>query len=382
MRTHSTGAKPRFGFGLTGRPKVGMLIVSSYQPSRQTGFGCSLKASLLRKARLSRIHAHYRHHDNTPNSNFHILFAFFAFVFCSLGGRLLVGGESFEGEDWCCDHMTERVEKQIGAAPAVETKLHFFEVGCEMFRAQAMPGSHDAALQERESRFDSVGVNVSHDVHARTVLNGFVHSTSTLLDRYGVRGSIVRENYVHILRDVLADVPCQRSGLRIVGMEEAEIAVALANPDYDFFVVHASDAAFSAIHSADVGSIHLHFAVEHGLFGLRHCVTDAMAEVPGRLVGHSDRTLDLQSGHALFGLAEQVGNEKPLGQRQVGVVKNGARGNGKLVIAIFAVEELLFGLKLNDGHLAAQAARTFGPAEPHKQFPAFIFGSEQGVYIH
>ena len=47
--------------------------------------------------------------------------------------------------------MPQRVNEQIGTFPAIESEAHFFKVGCEMLCTNAMPRSHNAALQERES---------------------------------------------------------------------------------------------------------------------------------------------------------------------------------------------------------------------------------------
>lgn len=88
LRTHPTSEIPRLGFGLTGRPSEGKLRLSSYQPSRQTGFGCSMKASLLIKRGFRAF---------TPNTEYtipyqstlcRIIFAPFAFcVFFAIPSR-------------------------------------------------------------------------------------------------------------------------------------------------------------------------------------------------------------------------------------------------------------------------------------------------------
>ena len=54
--------------------------------------------------------------------------------------------------------MTQGVEKQIGAFPAVEAESHFVEVGLQMLCANFMPRSDDAALEQRERRFNSIAV--------------------------------------------------------------------------------------------------------------------------------------------------------------------------------------------------------------------------------
>ena len=278
--------------------------------------------------------------------------------------------------------MTQGVHEQIGTLPAIEAKFHLFEIGREMLRADSVPRSHDAALEQRESGLHGVCVNVAYDVHAAAVLNGLVVFVSGFLDRYGIRGCIVGHNHVYILADVFADESCERSGLGIAGVEEAQIAVALADAENHFFVVQASDAAFALVPSPDVGSVQFDNAVQHRLFGLRHGVPDAMAEIPRGLVAHADRALNLAGRHSLFCFAEQVSREEPLRKWQVRIVEHSARRDGKLIVALFAVEQLLAGFQFDGGSFATQTLRPFGPAQTDEQGAALILSREKGVYIH
>ncbi len=278
--------------------------------------------------------------------------------------------------------MTQSIKKQIGTLSAIESEFHLFKVGWEMLGANPVPRSHDAALEQGECRFDGVGVNVSHDVHAGTVINFLVVRSLDFPHGRFVRGSVISENHFHILADILADVTCECPAFGIVRMEEAEIAVALADADHYLFVVHASDPAFALVPAADVSNVHLDFAVQHRLIGLRHSVTDAMAEVPRRLVAHSDRALNLAGRHSLFRFAKQVCREKPLAEWQVGIVEHSAGSHGELVITLFAVEELFVGIQLDHGAFAAQAVWAFREAETDKKLTALILSAKQSVYIN
>jgi hypothetical protein len=106
-----------------------------------------------------------------------------------------------------------------------------------------------------------------------------------------------------------------------------------------------------------------------------------MAEIPSRLIGAfvlpPDRALELVGAHALPRFAEQKRCEKPLLQCQVRVVEDRASGDGKLIVATLAVEELLRGFQFHDGHLAAWAFGAIGPAKPDKNLAAFFVSIEQ-----
>ena len=279
--------------------------------------------------------------------------------------------------------MTQRIEEQIGTLPAIESELHLFQVGWEMLGANPVPCTHDAALEKREGRFDGVGVNVAHDIHARTVVNFFMVRSFGFPHGGIIRGRIIGENYFHILADVLADVLRERSAFGISGMEEAEIAIALADAYHYLFVVVLCDVALAAIDAANVGHIHFDLAVKHRLIGLRHCVPDAVTEIPRCFVSpDSQSALNLASRHALLRLAKKKSCSKPRRQRQVRVIENRSSGHRKLVVTVLAVEEMLFGFEFDHRAFAAQAARAFREAQARQKFAALSIGREERVYIH
>lgn len=278
--------------------------------------------------------------------------------------------------------MTQSIEEQIGTLSPIEAKLHLFEIGRKMLRANSMPRSHDAALEKRESGFDSIGVDVSNDVHAAAVIDGLVAFDSSLLHCCGVRGSVVGHNHVYIFTDILADKFGEGAGLRVLCVEEPEIAIALADAEDYFFVVHLSDLPFAAIPAANIGSVQFHDAVQHRLIGLRHSVPDAVTEIPRCLVAHSDRALNLASGHSFLRFAEKVSSQKPLCKRQVRIIEHRAGSNRELIVAILAVEELFVCFQFDHRTVAAQAARAFRPAQANEQSAAFVLGREKAIYIN
>jgi len=278
--------------------------------------------------------------------------------------------------------MTQGIDEQIRVLPAIETEAHLFEVGREMLGTESVPSPHDAALEKRERGFDGVRVNVAHDVHARTMINFSVARSLSFPHGGIVRGCVIGENHFHVLGDVLADVLGERSGLGVTGMEEAQIAVALADANHHFFIVVLCDVTLAAHLAANIGNVHLYFPVQHRLIGLRHGVPDAMTEIPRRFVAHSDCALNLAGRHSLFCFAKQMRRQEPLGEWEMGVIENGIGRDGKLVITILAVEQLFLGFQLDHGAFAAQALRAFWEAETDKKLTALIFGAEQGVYIN
>ena len=177
----------------------------------------------------------------------------------------------------------------------------------------------------------------------------------------GIRGEVIGVDHFHILADVLLDELCNRSRLDILGVEQTKFAVALTNPNYDFFVVCRVHRAASLVFAADVGFVHFEFAVEHRLVHLNHRRADSVAEIPCRLIAsESKRALNLARRNTFLRFADQQRSHEPLGSGKMGIVEDRADCGGELVVAILAVVESLFGFQFYDFHLATWAPTPSG----------------------
>jgi hypothetical protein len=67
--------------------------------------------------------------------------------------------------------MPQRIDEQIGAAPAIKTELHLLKIGFKMLRRNPMPRTNYVALQKRKRVFDRVRLNVAVNVDLRLVLD-------------------------------------------------------------------------------------------------------------------------------------------------------------------------------------------------------------------
>lgn len=230
--------------------------------------------------------------------------------------------------------MSQCIEEQIRPLPAIESEGHFFAVGLEMFRRDFMPRSYNATLQERESGFDCVGVSVALHVDMEFVPDGLVPSIlAEMLSCAPIGVEVIREKHFDIFTDIFADELFKCTALYVRRMEEAQIAAALPDADDVLFVLPARCFALPAIHAADEGFIHLYLAVQERLAGLCHGRTDAVAEIPSRLVADSKRPLNLAGAHAFLRLTEQVCSCKPLFEGQVSVIENRPSSHGELIAA-------------------------------------------------
>ncbi len=278
--------------------------------------------------------------------------------------------------------MAQSINKQIGAVPAIEAELHLCEVSGQMLSADLVPRSDNAALQEREGRFDCVSRDASailvSGVFLGSVVDGFV---SVLSNGGFIGGQFVSDDYVYVGANVLLDVLRQRSLTSIFGVEETNIAAALTDSDNDLFLSILAPMLFEvALLSANIRFVHLDRAVQHRALYLFHGRTDAVTEIPCRLVTalvlSPDGALELQCTHSLFRFTQKQGRHKPDRQRQVGVIEDRTGQNGELIDAGLAKEKLFRSRQFDSIGLAAGAAYTFGPAEPLEQFAALFIGRE------
>ncbi len=90
-----------------------------------------------------------------------------------------------------------------------------------------MPGANDAALEERESRLDTVRGDVSVDVFSQPMIDRFVTfaTDSRLLHRTLVVRPFIRHHDFHIAAQLPFDVLRQCPSLRIFGVEEPEFPI-------------------------------------------------------------------------------------------------------------------------------------------------------------
>src|SRR5207249_1885271 len=101
---------------------------------------------------------------------------------------------------------------------------------------------------------------------------------------------------------------------------------------------------------------------------------DSMTEIPRGFVAHTKHSLNLIRAHALARFTEQIHGSKPLDKRQVGIVKDRVRRDGKLIVALFAIEKVFLSLKRRCLAFTARAFWTHRPAQSLEQFTALCIG--------
>src|ERR1035441_10384935 len=230
----------------------------------------------------------------------------------------------------------QSIAKQIRVITIVKTEAHFVKVGLQMFCANTMPRSNNAALQQREGGLNTVCVHVAVDVLAVRVADRLVFRQNTsIMQSLWITLKIIRHNYVYVLRDVLFDVLRQRSRLHIFSVKESQFATALPNADDNLlFALRMADfVLMAALLSAYKGFVNFYDPAERLRIDGLHGVSDAMAEIPRCAVVNPQHPLKLIRRHTLARLADQKRSKEPLEQRQMRVMELRIRRDGELIAA-------------------------------------------------
>lgn len=276
--------------------------------------------------------------------------------------------------------MAQGVNEQIGAITAIKAKAHLVQVGLQVLGAEAMPRSDDAALQERKCGLDGIGVNVGSDanIFLRAVVDGFM---PRLADRLAIGAVFVGHDYVNVFGDIVLNELRQRATLGVFRVEETHRAAALTNAENNLLIaVSETRLAMTLLMSTNIGFVHFDSTVQQGPLRLDHGATDAVAEIPCCLVTDSDSALHLVRRESLASLTEQMCGDEPLEQRQMGVVEDRASGDGELVIAVLAVEQLRAESR-QFPRPATWALGAKGPTQPLQELPTAVIGIKCGSNV-
>lgn len=230
--------------------------------------------------------------------------------------------------------MPQSVSEQIRPFPAVKPEGHFFTVRLEMLCANTVPAASDAALQERECRFNRVGMRLALCVNVKLVANRLVPSgLAKVSSRAPVGQRIIRKEHVHIFADVLADVLFKGTALNVFRVEEAKFAPSLTDANDVALVCESLFLSLVSIDSADEGFVHLDFSVKHWPVHGDHSGANPMTEIPCRLVADAERSLHLARAHSFLCFTEKERSREPLFERQMRIVEDRPGCDGELVAA-------------------------------------------------
>src|SRR5215204_1577955 len=170
----------------------------------------------------------------------------------------------------------------------------------------------DRPLQEAPDVLKRVRVNVSPHVFSFAVLDRFVLGILVCDPLIGF--PFIGVDSFDIPGYVFTDEAVQGLPVSAPYHLQDNVPAALQGSHNDSFVTRIA-APFALDLAADERFIGLYYAFQELGIYLVQGSADAMAEIPGGLVGDSDSTLELVCGDALLALYDEVDCKKPFPQR-------------------------------------------------------------------
>lgn len=289
--------------------------------------------------------------------------------------RVLRGDKALVWKRARSNHVPKCIYEEVQVIPPIEAERHLVKVCRKMFRAKLVPRSHDATLEKRECAFNRIGVDISDHV-SLLVLNRLVFSgNATSLGRVRVRHEFIRNKHFDILGHVSLDKFRKRSGGDILGLKEAEFSATLPNAEHDLLCGFCIGHCYALLFPAEVGFIHFHDSAEYTFLSFNHCGSNPMAKIPcGAIATDSESTLHLIGRKSLASLTKKQDGLKPFLKWDMGILKDGSDGCGKLILALATLKFRLGRKAENLLALATRANDAFRPTKLFQEFMALSIG--------
>src|SRR5271156_941286 len=196
-----------------------------------------------------------------------------------------------------------------------------------------MVRANNRTLEQGPRVFDSIRVYVAANVFFLPMVNRFVRRVGVLNSEVG--GMAVSHQMLGIRRSCFLDPLAHDLLTRILAALfhfHADRSPAFDSTKYHPLVFEVSTVLKVAL-AANPSLIQFYGTAQRAGIRFGHCLADAMAKIPCRLVGHFERALELVGRHAFLGFAHQIGSEKPLPKWQVRIMEDRASRRAELVIA-------------------------------------------------
>ena len=236
------------------------------------------------------------------------------------------------GERPGVDDSLEGVLKYVKVIPVVESPLQFFEVAVEMLDAHLVKGADDGSLEQAPHALNAVGVNIADDPLFGRMAHSPMHGV--FVRDAEVRPQFIGVNGLSLILNRALDESMEGMAAYVGDTLNPDLPAALDGPGYPGLTLLAPRSHIAPL-SPDQCFIHFDDTEKRGAGEgvVSHGFSDPMAQIPSRLVAGSKKPLDLVGRDSLPGLAHEVDGGKPLAERQVGIVHDGAGGHAEMVSA-------------------------------------------------
>ena len=229
-------------------------------------------------------------------------------------------------------NSSQRIPENMGVIAVVVSPFQFLKIFVHMLDAHFVKRAHKRTLEQAPDAFYAVRMNVSHNPFFFGMPHGFM--ARVVICNADIRAQFIGIYGFCLVFHVALDEIMEGATLDVGDALNANFPIALdgsCNPR----LVALVSVAF-ALHLATYKCfVDFYDSNKRRAFKgiVSHRLADSVAEIPSRFVGNAKRPLHLVGGNALFGLTHEVDSDKPLAQREVGIVHNGSSRNAELVAA-------------------------------------------------
>ena len=262
------------------------------------------------------------------------------------------------------DYSFQSVAEDMRIVAVIETPFQFLKVSVQVLGAHLVEGSDDGPLKQAPDALDAVGMNVTHNPLLRRMANGLM--ASVVIGNAQVRLQFVGIDGLSLILDGPVDEVMQGMAFDIGDPFDSNLTAPLDGPSHPGLVALVGvSLAFGATTYQCL--IYFHDPEQGRAFKgvISHSLSDAVAQIPCRLIGDAQSTVKLVGAHALLRLAHEVDRQEPLSQGQVRVVHNRSGSDGELISAILTTPLVIFWVL---GRSHSSAACTGNAVRPPQLF--------------
>lgn len=289
-----------------------------------------------------------------------------------------------------CSAFCYDICEDVWIIPVIVSVRKLRQVQRQVFFAHVVKRAHDATLQQAPKAVQIACMDVATDILTLFMVDRLMRKFTL---QSGISHVLISGYQRHAFIHRLPNEAVQRLTIRV--FDDLADHVALASDSADDTNFPSGDSGQASplapmavlVLPTDVGFVNFDFAHQFSESSILHRSTNAMAHIPGSLVGPApDQSLNLQGANPLLALKHQVDDLKPGLERIVRVLENGLADDGE-AIPVSSATGLGFAdpmkrASLQCVHFLIVAARAFHAIRPALILQVLLAGFFRREAIH
>src|SRR6266508_2952896 len=246
---------------------------------------------------------------NAKSHIFVLLFTECASVFCG---------------SWCASASRYSCTENVRVIPIVVPELEFRDIQRQIFAADLVEASHDAALQQRPEAIDCLRMHHAIDVTTARIPH---EAMRKIVFQIAIARMFVGRDQTDLFGYGLANKPIKRIRISVVNHAGNDVAFASDRADDDAFVAKRTGLLFVPmaifVLSADVSFVNLDNTHELAEIRVGEASADTMAHIPSRPIRtETHHAMDLQSRNTFLAGQHKIDDFEPRLEPDVRVFEN------------------------------------------------------------